>query len=149
MNASYLLKYSINKFGIGKATVMGISMYPYIRQGDLVLIKPDDYKISDILVFNYLDEGMLIHRLLKMRNDMYYCKGDNTFRLEQVRKSDVIGKVVCIIREHKFIGIQEVDNTFIELSYKISKQFRLCGYDKQKIIETEIYNYYKKKYLNI
>lgn len=82
--------------GQAEITVMGISMNPTLFEGDKVIIeKCDKYKIGDIIVFDYKNEGILIHRLLKF-DGRYFCKGDNAFRLEDIEYNQILGKAVLV-----------------------------------------------------
>ena len=64
--------------------VIGVSMEPTFFEGDSVTVqRSESYNIGDILVFTYKGE-LLIHRLLKIENGRYFCKGDNAFRLEDM-----------------------------------------------------------------
>ena len=80
--------------------VMGNSMFPTIKAGESVpVLMRDDIKfcIGDILVFRYKNEGFLIHRLLQKKGQIYYCKGDNSIRMESVGKETILGlhKLMC------------------------------------------------------
>lgn len=67
--------------------VDGTSMLPTLHPGDSIEIcSKDDYTIGDILVFFYKNDTVLVHRLLKIENRRYFCKGDNSFRLEDIEK---------------------------------------------------------------
>lgn len=140
-----LLKYGMLKNDSVKATVCGISMFPILIESDIVDIKNyTEYQAGDILVYQYKEQGVLIHRLLKIVGNNYYCKGDNAFLLEEVEKKNIIGKVIGVTRNNLDLALPKVDDAFIKLSYKVSKEFRILGYDKKKIAKNEIY----QKFLN-
>ena len=142
-----VLKKKLEKSSHIKITVDGISMLSQLMPGDIVKIKnSNQYSIGDILVFEYEDEGLKIHRLLKVKNEKYYCKGDNSFRLECINKNQVVGKVVEIQRANNNISLLSTDCLFIETALKVSREFVMTGYNHQKVIESDIYNRYKKFY---
>jgi len=121
-------------------TIRGTSMEPILHEGEsYTLKKQEEYAIGDILVYEYKNEGLLAHRLLKIEQNRYFCKGDNSFRLEDITEDQIIGK----------IAIVDSNNTseFIEASYKISKLFRKCRYSYEEIINHAEYMEYKRKYL--
>ena len=121
--------------------VDGISMLPVIRPGDRIRVcVKDTYAAGDILVFFYKDNSLLVHRLLKVDNGRYFCKGDNSFRLEDIEKQNIIGAVLL---DH------DANNTpdFITASYSISRIFRNMAYDLEKVRSTAEYAEYTKKYL--
>lgn len=122
-------------------TVEGTSMLPILHPGQRIKVcAKDDYSIGDILLFFYKNDILLVHRLLKIENGRYFCKGDNSFRLEDVEKSAILGAV---------IQIKDVNNTpeFISASYTINRVFRCCGYDIEKTRLTPEYTAYWQNYL--
>ncbi len=121
-------------------TIRGTSMEPVLHDGESYkLKKQEEYAIGDILVYEYKNEGLLAHRLLKIEQNRYFCKGDNSFRLEDIPKDQIIGKIETV----------DPNNTpeFIEASYKISKLFRKCRYSHEEIIKQDEYIEYRRKYL--
>ena len=75
-------------------TVTGVSMNPTMHEGDHVTVcRADSYAVGEVLVFLYKGE-LLIHRLIKIENNRYFCKGDNAFRLEDVTFGEIAGKVI-------------------------------------------------------
>jgi signal peptidase I len=74
--------------------VKGTSMLPVLKMGDLVVVKQQqNYKEGDIIVFAYHEEGLIIHRIIKIYDNCYICKGDNAQRLERVNLNQIIGKM--------------------------------------------------------
>ena len=66
-----------------KLTVSGVSMFPLLKEGDRITILPkDEYEVGEVLVFIYGQNEILAHRLLMKEGGQYYCKGDNSFRIE-------------------------------------------------------------------
>ena len=75
--------------------VHGISMNPTLYEGDHVLVqRAEHYEIGDILVYDYGDEGLLIHRFLHLEHGLYHCRGDNTVRIERISPKRIMGKVL-------------------------------------------------------
>ena len=123
-------------------------MYPAILQNDKVFIsKKDDYDAGAILVYVYRSEQYLIHRLLRCINNRYYCKGDNSFRLEKVEKQDVLGQVEFILRNNHIIIPKYVTPEFIQHSFKIGLEFLRDGFNRDNIQNSDIYIKYKYLYL--
>lgn len=117
--------------------VMGNSMFPTIKAGESVpVLMRDDIKfcIGDILVFRYKNEGFLIHRLLQKKGQIYYCKGDNSIRMESVGKENILGVANVqndFLRTHEFmqasLKIAELSNFYKENnidSLRSSLEFR-------------------------
>lgn len=133
-----LLTTMLKTKGQAEISVTGTSMQPTLFEGDKVIIKKcDEYKIGDILIFNYKNEGILIHRLLKL-NNRYFCKGDNAFRLEDIEHDQIIGKAVLVNNE----PICQWDDWKLNLSYLVNREFVKCHYDSKKLMQTDIYKLY-------
>lgn len=75
--------------------VHGISMNPTLYEKDHVLVqRMDEYKIGDILVYDYGTEGLIIHRYIHFEHGLYHCRGDNTIRIERISPKRIMGKVL-------------------------------------------------------
>ena len=121
-------------------TVTGVSMEPYMKEGDSVTVKKyDDYSVGEVLVFLYKGE-LLIHRLIKIENGRYFCKGDNALRLEDMTLPNIAGKAIL----HNGEPLKETPAYLPALSYLVNRAFRKCGYDIKKTKESAIYRFYQK-----
>ena len=86
--------------------IKGLSMMPLLRQGkDIVVItKPTgELKKGDVPLYkrrNY--DFLVLHRILKVRDNDYIIRGDNTYSLEYVPKDYVIGVLKGFYREGKY-----------------------------------------------
>ena len=135
-----LLPYYVTARGQAEITVTGVSMEPALKAGDTVTVKPyEDYTAGDILVYAYKDEGLLIHRLLKI-DGRYFCKGDNAFRLEDIGYDEIIGKVVLVNGE----TINQWSDWRIGMSYSVNRAFFKCRYNKEETMKTNIYKIYSE-----
>lgn len=125
-------------------TVTGVSMEPSLREGDVVTIRrAESYEMGDILVFCYKNNELLIHRLLRIKDQRYFCKGDNAFRLEDILYEQIFGKVVKINGE----DLPSVTTQQIELSYMVNRAFRKNAYQVDETKKSGIYRFYQK-YIN-
>ena len=88
-----------------------------------------------------------MHRLLFKFNGYFYCKGDNSFRLEMVNPVDVLGGVKRIIRNDVEIAIPTVSKDFIKRSLKLGFAYQECGFNKGVLMHCESYRLYAKTYL--
>ena len=121
--------------------VDGISMLPILHPGDSIRVcAKDEYAVGDILVFFYKDDSLLVHRLLKVENGRYFCKGDNAFRLEDIEKQNIVGAVML---DH------DANNSpdFIAATYSISRIFRKMAYNPEKTKSSAEYVEYARNYL--
>lgn len=125
-------------------SVVGVSMNPTLFEKDIITVKKfDDYDIGDILVFTYKSGELLVHRLLKKSDHQYYCKGDNSFRLEDITKDQIAGKVIRL--NHR--EMEPCSKRLITLSFLVNRAFFKCRYDTEKTRETPIYKLYEKTIL--
>lgn len=111
------LLFDIAQKGINlKIPVWGYCMSPFIRHGDVVIIKPmneAEVSIGDIVVFLYRHR-MFVHRLIskyqKKGKTVLLTKGDSFPHFDQpISPEDVLGKVVAIDRGKRKINL---DNAF-------------------------------------
>ena len=122
-------------------SVSGSSMEPILYEGERVTVLPQvAYEVGDILVYYYKQEGLLVHRLLKIQDSRYFCKGDNALRLEDVDREEIIGAVQLEQDTHR-------TRAFIELSLDVNAVFRQTGYDRVRTLQSETYQLYYTKYL--
>ena len=136
------LKMMLSATGYAGVTISGVSMWPVLQDGQKAeVVYCSQYEIGDILVYGYKSEGILVHRLLKIENGIYFCKGDNSFRLEAIIARQVIGKVK--IKDDRNNNIN-----FVVYSLRIAKLFRYCNYDVDKTKQQSEYVEYCQKYLN-
>lgn len=137
---------------ISEITVQGTSMNPRLKAGDIVTISPQSqYAIGDIVLFPYKDEGLIIHRIVKIENGSYFCKGDNSFRLEQLEYGQIQGKATFVSRGDQKWEIGSDDKNEIEkfcnLSLKVHYIALRAQWNMQKIRQDETYQLYEKEYL--
>jgi signal peptidase len=93
----------------------GSSMYPFIRDGDVLTVKQKEYsalKIGDIAFCRSSDKRLIVHRVVdkKIRNNklMFLMRGDSVFNNDGWIYSDqVLGKVVSIQRDKNFIDLDK------------------------------------------
>lgn len=129
--------------------VHGISMLPILVENDMVKIeKKKSYLPGDIVVFEHETEGLLVHRLLKVKGSRYLCKGDNCFRIENKAYEEIYGKVVLISHEGMDKVPVAVSKKQIRLSYKVNRKFVRSGCNVKLTKESFIYNRYKRFYLD-
>ena len=141
-----ILLMQLNSVGQASLTVSGNSMIPVLNNGDVVTLRQESqYIVGDILIYLYKDRKLLIHRLLWIYNDRYYCKGDNSLRLEDIDASKIIGKVVLV--NGRELPIQNPYHT--ELSYKVNRLFvKKYRYNSSRLFNDSIYKHYKNIVIN-
>ncbi len=83
------------------ATVSGDSMWPTLKQGDIVLLKGvshiEEVEVGDIIGFRHTD-GLAIHRIVRIEGDEIIARGDANFRDDPpIGIEDVVGRVPTIL----------------------------------------------------
>lgn len=85
-------------FGIGTAVVMSGSMEPTLSVNDLVVIGEDEsYAVGDIVVYQSSD-GLVIHRIVKIEDEMITARGDaNNAEDDPIPSIYIKGKMILAI----------------------------------------------------
>jgi len=91
-----------DEFSVEKGSTTG-SMRPTFRDNSYyILIKPkkqSDLNIGDVISINRIGEKNLLHRIIRIENDLYITKGDNN-NVEDTQKwrfEDINGKVIGVL----------------------------------------------------
>jgi len=90
----------------------GFSMDPFIRDGDVITVSPlgeDSPGLGDVVAFVQREiEKLFIHRVIRIKENSYFIKGDNTRGVgSPVPPANVLGLVTRVERGRKrvFIGL--------------------------------------------
>lgn len=76
-----------------KFKVKGNSMLPLIKNNDIIeIVKNDLYKLGDIVLYKYYDL-LIVHRIIKIKVNQYYLKGDNGSKIDIIDKINILGKM--------------------------------------------------------
>lgn len=121
----------LDKKGILVYTNKGNSMYPLIRQGkDVLIIKKCNTRLKKMDVPLYKRESgqYVLHRIIKVNENDYVIRGDNTYSNETgIRDEQILGVLSGVIRSGKEISV----NSF---GYKLYSYFWYYTYYLRKII---------------
>lgn len=83
------------KNGNCKVRIAGISMEPFLHNGQYIIAATaNDYNVDDVVLYYYKDEGLLIHRVIYKYNEQFFCRGDNSHRIERVNLDEILGKMI-------------------------------------------------------
>lgn len=103
--------------------VNGFSMEPLLIKDDVVTVeKVDTPNLGDIVIFSY-NENLLIHRLIGYKENKYVLKGDNSYNIEIINKSDILG--VAKEFKRKDIKILLDNEQFIDIIVELSRMVHL------------------------
>ena len=83
-------------------TNVGYSMYPLIKQREDVLkiVKSDNYKKGDIVLYKSEIDHYVLHRILKIKKDKIILAGDyNYFKDKPISKDMILGVLKSITKK--------------------------------------------------
>ena len=110
MQSPYKFEDVLNKDNELFFTNVCYSMYPLIKEREDVLhiVKTEEFKKGDILLYKSNVDHYVLHRLLKIKKDKYILAGDyNYFKDQPISKEQILGKL---------IEIKKKDGKVIDLS---------------------------------
>ncbi|MBC7327387.1 GNAT family N-acetyltransferase [bacterium] len=96
-----LIEESLKRGQRVRLTAKGSSMFPFIRNGDVVELESFNFqpKFGDILLIRRADGKYVMHRVVKVKGELFYLRGDSLNSLEgPFGKENIIGKVVRCYR---------------------------------------------------
>lgn len=86
-----LLKEEIQHKGFVQLKVHGNSMFPILKDGDIVTLrKNDEYHRGDIVSYFFITDNrikIIVHRIIFKRKDYVLTKGDNNNFIDPLRVS--------------------------------------------------------------
>ena len=88
-------------------TIKGVSMLPMLRQNrDIVVISVPEGRLRKYDVALYKrGKAYVLHRVIRVRENGYLIRGDNTYALEDVPDSAVIGVLTNFTRKGKAVSV--------------------------------------------
>jgi len=99
MPSPYKFEDVLNKDNELFFTNVGYSMYPLIKEREDILhiVKTNEFKKGDILLYKSNVDHYVLHRLLKIKKDKYILAGDyNYFKDQPITKEQILGKLITI-----------------------------------------------------
>ncbi len=111
---------------------VGTSMKPLLHERKThVMIAPfESAKKHDIVLYIRDDGTHVLHRCIKVEDDYCITRGDNTYYLERVNNSQIIGTVTHIYRKGKMIDVKR------NFSYRFYCVFRHLTYHPRHLVIT-------------
>lgn len=97
----------IKTTGFYSAPVHGMSMYPllYNHRDSVYIVKPENLKKYDVVLFRRSTNQLVLHRILKLSTDTVVMCGDNEYKKEIVKREQIIGKMTEFCRNGKVIKV--------------------------------------------
>ena len=99
MQSPYKFEDVLNSDGELYFTNVGYSMYPLIKEREDILhiIKTDNVKKGDVILFKSDINHYVLHRILKIKKDKIITAGDyNYFKDQPIKKEQILGKLIDI-----------------------------------------------------
>lgn len=129
--SKYSFEEELDKKGILVYTNKGNSMYPLIRQGkDVLIIKKSNRRLKkmDVPLYKRKSGQYVLHRIIKVNENDYVIRGDNTYYNETgIRDDQILGVLSGVIREGKEISVDS-------FGYKLYSYFWYYTYYLRKLI---------------
>lgn len=123
---------------------VGVSMLPMLVQDKDVftLEKVDINKLKkfDVVLYKADENKYILHRIIKVNEDSFVIRGDNTFTKEYVRKDDIIAKMTSFVHNGKKISSEDKSYKIYSSLWNKIYIFRYIGKD----LKTFPYKVYKK-----
>lgn len=97
--------------GSVRLDVKGNSMWPLLRneKDSVLLVRPDDIKKYDVILFKRVDGRIALHRVIKTEGNTLTTIGDNQYVFEgYVDKSSVIAKAIEFKRGRRHISKRHI-----------------------------------------
>lgn len=110
MIASTTIAEELATHGSCASTTRGPSMRPLLKTGrDVVVIEvpKGDLRRFDVALYRYPSGKYVLHRVIRVREDEYLIRGDNTYQMEHIPKEWVIGVLVRFNRKGRSHSVNE------------------------------------------
>ena len=145
MSEQLTLEDVLKRDGVLVYKTRGASMRPMLKQNrDLVTVRPTEGRLKkyDIPLYRRRGGGYILHRIIKVTENGYIIRGDNTFVKERnVTDNDIIGVLTQFRRKGKDHSVQSagfklysrVWNFIYPLRWAAYKARRLAGKIKRKV----------------
>ncbi len=88
-----VIESELEKNGTYASVTKGVSMRPLFKTNrDVIILKKPDRELRryDVVLYRSLQGAYTLHRIIRVTDDEYVIRGDNTYRNEHVAKERVI-----------------------------------------------------------
>ena len=118
----------LQKNGVHLATPIGRSMFPLLKsRNNNVVIKPltEKLKPNDVVLCKRDNGAYILHRIIKIKGDKLFLRGDNQYRLDKtITTKNVIGVMVGFYKKDKFVDVKSCKYKFFSIFWRIIFPFR-------------------------
>lgn len=93
--------------GLGVVRGWGWSMYPNIKDGDLVILKKREPLMGEVVCFANDTNTKTLHRLVRLNSGYLITKGDNSLSLDRaIRREEILGVAIAVKRGKRIIPLK-------------------------------------------
>ncbi|WP_162150749.1 hypothetical protein [Acholeplasma equifetale] len=102
------IEYILETKGYIVTNVYGKSMLPLLKENEnqTLIIKTNQFNLYDVVLFKSKDK-LVLHRIIKKKNDFFYITGDNQYRLEKVHQSKILGVMIAYYKNDLKIDVSD------------------------------------------
>ena len=140
MNFDNTIIKQLDERGFVVSKVRGVSMWPLLNQKNTTVYieKSSSYKKHDCILFMRANKDMILHRILKVREDYYLVCGDNQAFLEKVYPAQIKGKMLEYYKNGKTKHLKGFSYRIYLVGMIITRPLRICREILKKIIKKVI-----------
>ena len=105
-----LIESELEKYGSYASVTRGVSMRPLFKTDrDMVIIeKPKgELRPYDVALYRTRSGQYTLHRVIRVEDNEYIIRGDNTYRLEHIAKDRIIGVLTEFNRKGKHYTVND------------------------------------------
>ena len=114
-----IIQDTLQKTGSARFRVVSNSMLPVIKNGDWIEVtmmsENSPLKIGDIILYRRPTD-LLLHRVVKMNNDLIWTKGDRNRMIDiPIKRSEILAKLTRIQKSNTWF---DMDNPLIDVIHR-------------------------------
>lgn len=110
------------------STIVGISMYPLLRQrkDSVHIVKIDSpLKKNDVILYQRDSGQYVLHRIIKIKNSNYIICGDNQWKKEYgITDDHIIGIMIGYYRKEKYHSVNSFGFKVYTLIVRLTRPLR-------------------------
>lgn len=118
----------IKEKGFLVSTIVGISMYPLLRQrkDSVHIVKIDSpLKKNDVILYQRDSGQYVLHRIIKIKNSNYIICGDNQWKKEYgITDDHIIGIMIGYYRKEKYHSVNSFGFKVYTLIVRLTRPLR-------------------------
>ena len=135
-NQRTIIEEELRKHGSYASTTRGFSMQPLFKTGrDVVIIKKPcgELKKYDVALYHGRNGSYVMHRVIRVLDNEYIIRGDNTFINEHVPKDSIIGVLTEFNRKGKKYTVNDRAYRIYSVIWTFIYPVRLIKYKLRRL----------------